>query len=236
MKEKIERLIELQKIETETSRIRLLLNGFPAKMDTLDSELKAFEQTIADESSRVGELKKEYRGYESDALMNRSMIQKSQEKLGVVKTNKEYQSFLKEIEELEVRNSRIEDDMLECLERIDQAENSIATINNEYLLASDRISREKEIARQEMEQEEKRLDQLNSERDKITNMVDPDLLERYRTVKKYHADGRAIVPAKNSVCLGCNVNIPPQEYNELQRCDSLKFCPNCQRIIYWEKS
>ncbi|MCD4805390.1 MAG: nucleotide-binding protein, partial [Desulfobacterales bacterium] len=28
---------------------------------------------------------------------------------------------------------------------------------------------------------------------------------------------------------------PPQMYNDLQRCDSLKFCPNCQRIIYYWK-
>jgi predicted nucleic acid-binding Zn-ribbon protein len=41
------------------------------------------------------------------------------------------------------------------------------------------------------------------------------------------------VPAVNSICNGCNVNIPPQMYNELQRCKSVKLCPNCQRIIYW---
>ncbi|MEE9535799.1 MAG: C4-type zinc ribbon domain-containing protein, partial [Desulfobacterales bacterium] len=35
-----------------------------------------------------------------------------------------------------------------------------------------------------------------------------------------------------AVCQGCNVNIPPQLYNELQRFDTLMFCPHCQRIIY----
>ena len=236
MKEKIDQLVELQKIETETSSIKSLLSGVSAKIDTLDSELKAFERTIEDELSRVSERKKKYRGSESDALVNRSMIQKSQEKLGVVKTNKEYQSFLKEIEELEAKNSQIEDDMLECLDSIDEAENGIATKRDEYLRTSDRISLEKEIVRQETEQGEKKLARLNEELEKITNIVDSDLLKRYNIVKKYHANGIAIVLVKNSVCLGCNVNIPPQVYNEVQRCDSLKFCPNCQRIIYWKKS
>jgi len=32
------------------------------------------------------------------------------------------------------------------------------------------------------------------------------------------------------------MNIPPQMYNELQRYDSLKLCPFCNRILYWDKS
>ena len=44
----------------------------------------------------------------------------------------------------------------------------------------------------------------------------------------------AIVDVKMQVCQGCNMNIPPQMYNELQRGISLKYCPSCERIIYWQ--
>ncbi|RLB78229.1 MAG: hypothetical protein DRH24_14815, partial [Deltaproteobacteria bacterium] len=44
------------------------------------------------------------------------------------------------------------------------------------------------------------------------------------------------VPVKDALCHGCNVNLPPQLYNELFLGDSLKFCPNCQRIIYLKES
>jgi len=37
------------------------------------------------------------------------------------------------------------------------------------------------------------------------------------------------------VCSGCNVNLPPQMYNEIQRFDRIRFCPNCQRIVYWRE-
>jgi predicted nucleic acid-binding Zn-ribbon protein len=46
--------------------------------------------------------------------------------------------------------------------------------------------------------------------------------------------GIAISQVVNATCSGCNMNIPPQMYNELQKRDSLKFCPNCERIIYWK--
>jgi uncharacterized protein len=44
------------------------------------------------------------------------------------------------------------------------------------------------------------------------------------------------VPVSDAVCNGCNVNLPPQLYNELQRSDTLRYCPNCQRIIYWKEA
>jgi hypothetical protein len=31
------------------------------------------------------------------------------------------------------------------------------------------------------------------------------------------------------------MNIPPQEYIEIQRGGSLKFCPHCHRIMYWKQ-
>jgi len=67
--------------------------------------------------------------------------------------------------------------------------------------------------------------------------VSPKIMKIYTSVKRL-SGAVAIVPAIASVCQGCNMNIPPQMYNELQRFDGIKFCPHCQRIIYWggEKS
>ncbi|MCK7509224.1 MAG: tropomyosin [Desulfobacterales bacterium] len=56
--------------------------------------------------ARIQELSKRIRALESDLQMNQGRIDKSQEKLRAVKTNKEYQSGLKEIEDL--RRHRIQ--------------------------------------------------------------------------------------------------------------------------------
>jgi predicted nucleic acid-binding Zn-ribbon protein len=47
--------------------------------------------------------------------------------------------------------------------------------------------------------------------------------------------GLAMVPVKNGTCQGCNMNIPPQLFNTLQRGNSIEVCGNCNRIIYWDK-
>ena len=45
----------------------------------------------------------------------------------------------------------------------------------------------------------------------------------------------AMAEARQGACLVCHIHIPPQMYNELQRVDRLKNCPNCERIIYWDE-
>jgi len=47
-------------------------------------------------------------------------LKKAKERLSEVKTNKEYQSMLKEIEGIDLKNSEIEDEVLVLLEKIDQ--------------------------------------------------------------------------------------------------------------------
>lgn len=232
MKEQIKVLVRLQQLDTETVRIKLTLNNVSKQLEKLDSSLKEIEQTIKDQESVLDELKKQYRDYESDVKINLAKNKKSQEKLRSVKTNKEYQSLLKEIEDVKSKNSLIEDKMIECLDRMDETENIIAKKKDEYLQFSDRITNEKQSIEHEAGIDKEKLNELDLDRKNVSDIIDSQLLKTYLMIKEQHQGGLAVVPVKDAVCHGCNVNLPPQLYNELFRYNSLKFCPNCQRIIY----
>ena len=231
MKEQIRVLVKLQHFDTETVRIKSTLNDVSKKLENLDSSLKEIEQTIKDQESVLNELTKEYRDYESEVKMNLAKNKNSQEKLRSVKTNKEYQSMLKEIEAVKAENSSIEDKMIECLDRMDETEDIIAKKKDEYLQFSDYIKSEKENIEHEAGINKKTLDELDMDRKNVSGLIDSQLFKKYLVIKEQQG-GLAVVPVKDAVCHGCNVNLPPQLYNELFRYASLKFCPNCHRIIY----
>jgi predicted nucleic acid-binding Zn-ribbon protein len=153
-----------------------------------------------------------------------------------VKTNKEYQSLLKEIEDVKIRNSKVEDEMIECLDSMDDAEKAMASDKNEYLRLAAQIKSEKEDILQAAEQSKQKLAELENDRKGVSDKIDSGLFKKYDLLKESNKGGLAVVPVKDALCHGCNVNLPPQLYNELYRGDTLKFCPNCQRIIYWEGS
>jgi len=232
--EQIAALVKLQKIEIETSNIKTQLSSVDQRIEVLDKTLLDFNQTIEEQKSLINELNEKYRSYESDLQMHLDSIKKSDAKLASVKTNKEYQSSLKEIDDLKSMNSKIEDDMIEFLDRIEEAENSLKAKTAEFSELESQIKAEKEIIQKEAEEGRHRLENLDGEWKTFSYDIEAKILAIYNKIKENQGYLIGIVAVKDAVCQGCHMNIPPQMYNELQRGDSLKRCPICERIIYWK--
>lgn len=226
-------LVKLQSIDSGKRQISLMLSKVDEKVRKLDSELGASRSIVNNSEKSLDDLHKQYRELESELSMNNPRIEKSKEKLRAVKNNKEYQSLLKEIEELKRISSSLEDGMLECLEQIESSEVSVKKSETEFHSIEERIENEKQDVEKESEKGKHKFKELNAEWDRVSADVSPHILKTFERVKE-QSRGIAIAPVVNAVCQACHMNIPPQMYNELQRFESLTFCPSCQRIIYWK--
>ena len=233
-KKQVDTLVTVQQIEIETGKLKAYLDKVPARISSLEQELETFIRSVEDDEAAIEEFNKQYRAFEADVQLNLTKIQKSQEKLHSVKTNKEYQSSLKEIDATKAVNSKLEDEMLDILDKIETAEMAIKDRKQHYTQIVDESNREKESIERDAEHREQILVELESKRAAVAGELDAGLLEIFNQVKAKQNDLVAIVAVRDAVCQGCNMNIPPQVYNELQRCDSLKYCPSCFRIIHWQ--
>jgi hypothetical protein len=233
-KEQILSLVNLQRIEIEISSIKTKIGNVDQRLGKLDESLRDFKQVIDEQESVIDELNHKYRSYETDVRMNLDGIKKSEAKLSSVKTNKEYQALLKEIDDLKEKNSNLEDVMIEFLDRIEDAENTLNAKMTEYSELQARLNNEKETIQEETETGKRQLENLDVALNSVVAEIDAGLLAIYNKTKSLQGNGIAIVAVKDAICQGCNMNIPPQMYNELQRGDSLKKCPICDRIIYWK--
>jgi len=234
-KNDIAALVKLQKIDIETGKLKAYLQDVPFQIKNLDQKLEEFTRKVESDEDLITELNKQYRAGESDIQLNLGKVEKSQEKLRAVKTNKEYQSSLKEIEDIKAVNSKIEDGMLEYLEQIETAEKALNESKQHSARIVEEISRDKKSYEQAAEQSKSDLADLESDRDTAAAALAAELLNIFNRQLMKQGDGIAIVEVKNEVCQGCHMNIPPQMYNELQRGNSLKYCPSCERVIYWQE-
>src|SRR6185295_968135 len=75
------------------------------------------------------------------------------------------------------------------------------------------------------------IESLLKERSKFTVSVEPRILAQYDRVRGARA-GLGIVPALGGRCKGCNMMVPPQLYNEIQKVTQLHACPSCHRILF----
>jgi predicted nucleic acid-binding Zn-ribbon protein len=78
----------------------------------------------------------------------------------------------------------------------------------------------------------KQLAGLEKERTGLRKGVPAQLLKRYEFIRE-RRNGTAIAPVREGVCLGCNMNILPQQFIDLQKGEEIIQCPHCQRILYW---
>jgi len=230
-RDQIELLIELQQKETDAAKVQLGVDALPAKIEKIVSGLKEFEDAISIKKESLSELKKVYRSYDTEIQSNQARILKRDEQLRSVTTNKEYQAILKEIEEIKKANSRIEDETIECLDKIDAAEAEVKEKEKEYLVEETEVNQQKTVFESEAESERQSLNELLAQRDEVSAKIDPGLIKQYELIKS-QARGIAIAQVIDCICQGCNMNIPPQMYNELHRENELKTCPHCYRMLY----
>jgi len=150
-----------------------------------------------------------------------------------LKTNKEYQAHLFEIEMANKKKGLIEEQILTLMERIEQNQHAVKEFEDKALEAERVFTQEKSRVGMMAAGFDKELGQLAKKRQQMIEGLDKKLLSRYDKLKAARKDV-AIVPIRNGICAGCRLQLPPQLLAEVKRSGDLQSCSYCHRILYWE--
>jgi hypothetical protein len=231
IKKNLVTLAILQRTDTARESIERYLSGVDQRIEGLSQRLTTVEQQAAEAQLQLDTFRKQYRTDEDEIKSIEAGIDKSDVKLGSVKTNKEYQSILKEIDDLKAKKSAIEDRMIEMLDHIETAEKQVKVLKADRADLAREVEEQQNLIREEAKAQSQELASLNQERDEIWAELDPKMQKIYGRAK-HQGKGIAVAAVLDGVCQVCRINIPPQAFIELTRLDSMSMCPNCQRIIY----
>lgn len=233
MKQQVELLVELQQIDSERKRIETKKQDLPVELERLKTTLRDFEVKVEEERKKIEDLYEQHRLKENELKKGNETLKKTKSRLFEVKTNKEYQALLKEIEVLNGRNDELESEIIKLLEAIDIVKEQLEQEEKEY--TAFRSERESDIRK--IEEEINSIDSvlitIHKKYSDVKGHIHADHLRRYDIIKQKR-NNRAVVPVWKGICGGCHMNIPPQMYNELQKFEELMLCPHCNRIIYWD--
>jgi predicted nucleic acid-binding Zn-ribbon protein len=224
-------LRDLQDTELRIHQLKGDQNRYPLMIKELDEKLASEKETALQEKERLENLEKERRRKEGELSEEGERIKRTKGRLFEVKTNKEYQALLHEIELMENSSSQKEDEILAILEETDQL--TVSVREREGTLAAT----EKKIRGEISEIEEKlahlveEIADMEKRRKSAIKALDGSLVSAYETLKARR--GKALAAVRGGACQGCYVNIPPQMFNEVQRNETLIRCPNCNRFLYW---
>ncbi|WP_299981373.1 C4-type zinc ribbon domain-containing protein [Desulfobacula sp.] len=231
-KSDIETLVKLQEAETQIVRLKAVLEKVEKKKEKLSGQLKQFGNALEENKENLLSDTAACKDIESEIQIVDDRIIKSNEKLRMVKTNKEYQLFLREVDDTKKRKDALETELLEYLDEKEKMEKIVQESEKEYHLLKDQIEGEQKDIEKKSKDDRELLDEYFAQQKKIGKNLDPSLMTRFVRISKMNK-GSAVVNVKNEVCMGCFMNIPPQLYIEVQRGNSLISCPQCSRILYY---
>ena len=232
MKEQLSYLIELQKLDLIIGRIIVKKSELPEKIIQMDEGFAAFAKSVEEGKKKFEELNKLQSEKEDKLKKGMDSIKKTKDRLLEVKTNKEYQAILKEIEIIEKKNSEIEDEIIGGLDQIDHMRTEVREKEKDFEAHRSQYEKEKKKIEKELSQLDYDLADAEKKTNALRKRIRDELLKRYETIKG-RRNGVAVALVWKEVCGGCHMNIPPQMYIELQRSSDLLTCPNCNRIVYW---
>jgi predicted nucleic acid-binding Zn-ribbon protein len=227
-------ILAIQSIDTRSDEVQREREEAPKEIRRLKDDLDLLGKSMEQDLANLEDLKKKRMSVESDLEEVELKLKKSKAKLNEVKSNKQYQAVLKEIEELKELTDRKEEVVINWMEEIELQEKECADNNKRWeRLRKEYEAEEKRFTRRMKELDEE-VESLEEQRLKLCQEVDNQLLNRY-TALRVHLRNQVVVSVIDAVCQGCHLGIPPQQYNDLIRDDSLQSCPNCNRIIYFDE-
>jgi predicted nucleic acid-binding Zn-ribbon protein len=233
LREQLELLWELQRIDLDLKSIKEGQEAYPKEMKRLDEKQKIERERVQKERERAESLEKERRQREGHLNTEQDKIKRTEGRMFEVKTNKEYQALLSEIETIKGANNREEEEILRLLEEIDELKQDLSKREKETAITLERIEEEKKVLQERMTRDKALWKKKMERRETLSKQMESNLFKLYNTLKEKR-QGVGVVSVKQETCQGCFVNVPPQMFIEAQKNDSLIRCPNCNRILYYE--
>jgi predicted nucleic acid-binding Zn-ribbon protein len=230
METTIQRLLELQDIDTMLRELSRKKSLIPRKLEQHHAELRRAQDEVEKQQSVLKERELERRRLEKEVEEIEDATIRFQNQLNIIKTNEEYRALLAQIDHSKTRQSECEDRILADMEEIEDTEDSLKSAV-QALRAAEATFKERELeANGLMEKLQEAIDAKTTSREQVAEEIPEQLMRRYERILA-GKDGLAVALIDGQVCSGCHGTIPPQTINEIRKCDRLHTCQHCGRIL-----
>lgn len=233
MEKQLDKLVRLAAFDAKIAGLQEELGKIPAAVEVLRGKYLAVEKALEEAKEELSSMQKERRKAEGDLDGHIEKIRKLNHQTSLVKTNKEYQALLGEIENQKKEQDGYEERILELMERSTEYEQRIGVAEGEVREARALFEREEALLQAEGEKLKKELQAIENSREELMAGINPENIQTYSRVKNLRGD--SVAEVREEICLGCRVSIPPQKYADVITSDEPQTCSRCQRILYFRK-
>ena len=231
VEDKLKALYELQQVDTEIDKIKILRGELPLEVQDLEDELVGLETRVNNYDQEVKSLEQNIANKKQEITNSEALIKKYQEQQNNVRNNREYDSLSKEIEfqtlEIELSKKKINEFTVQMNDKIIQINDARDKFEERKKDLESKKHELDEIVTETQKEEEA----LNLKSENIENRIEPRLLTAYKRIRNNARNGLAVVTVERDACGGCFNNIPPQRQLDIKSRKKIIVCEYCGRIL-----
>ena len=228
----LERLIQLQALDTQAAEARKAQVTIPETQHALDAKLEGARAEVAAARDRQAANQAARRALEKDLAALNTRLTKYKDQLMEVKTNREYTAMQHEIETAQGEVKRLEDSMLEKMLEADDFAGALKAAEAALKAAEQQIARERADLDVQLEVAGETLENSLKGRSALVAEMSPSVVAVYDTVARGRK-GIAVAIARDERCSQCQVRLRPQVFVLIRQNSGIIQCDSCQRILYY---
>jgi predicted nucleic acid-binding Zn-ribbon protein len=228
----IGRLAALQEMDRRLKEKRLQLGGLTGEIDFLIEQANKQRTELEAMRAERSVLETQRTELETRLGTEEARIKDSRMRLNRVRNDRELMALRREIEVAKESNKLIEDQLIAVMEQLEGLQARATAVEQTLAELQQRSDDEINGRREQITALTVEIDAIGSERAVAAQALAGPLRSKYEQIFERRG-GTAVVEARNGICQGCRMRVPPQLYNELQKHHEIRMCPNCHRIIFW---
>ncbi|MBN1306836.1 MAG: hypothetical protein JXA18_02890 [Chitinispirillaceae bacterium] len=234
MLEDLNYLIQLQEIDLRIKEQELAQEQYPAAVEKLTKQIAHTAAALDEIKGKLLEAENDKKNWEDQVVKAHLGLEKSQERLNSIRTNREYDAVHAEIEAQKSIINSAEQRRNNLVNEIEALQKSVA----EHQAELDRIKAENEPQINGLQQKIGAIDStivaINKEREAVIPKIGRHIFRQYELIRSRRKSGRVISTVTNNrTCTICYKVLEPQFYNEIRKGSKVILCQSCGSIMIW---
>jgi len=150
-----------------------------------------------------------------------------------IKTNKEYDALVAEIDSLKEKISDRETRLLETMELIESLDKDAVTLKEKEEHIIENNQKQLAILQEKMDSIGGKVTSKELKRKEVSTSIPKPVLSVYERVRRGRG-GRAVVVVKKRACSSCFKALTPKKVQDIRRSTSVYTCDHCGSLLYWD--
>ncbi len=232
MKADLDKLVELQKTDTNLRRLKQIIETAVAKRAEIEQEFEQHAFSIREIQAKRDKLHADRANLEKQIAENKTYLERADRNLKHAQNQKEYETAMRETDALQKQIAAFETQVVEAVEAAEEVEKELAeraeeidsldAKRNEALAAFDA-----QLANDKAEFESE-----TQHRQQAFSTLPARLASVYDRLAQRSRDGIAVAEVVNGSCSACFMSLRPQMQVNVKKGDEIITCESCTRILY----